>query len=35
MNPKDALWTMRSDWQKSNLFDPHYLKAFIKFLASR
>jgi len=35
MNPKDALWTMRDDWEKSNLFDPNYLKAFIKFLASR
>jgi HD-GYP domain-containing protein (c-di-GMP phosphodiesterase class II) len=35
MNPKDALWTMRSDWQRCKLFDPHYLKAFIKFLASR
>jgi HD-GYP domain-containing protein (c-di-GMP phosphodiesterase class II) len=35
MNPKEALWTMRNDWQRSNLFDPHYLKAFIKFLASR
>ena len=35
MEPNDALWLMRDDWQKSNLFDPHYLKAFIKFLASR
>lgn len=35
MEPNDALWRMRDDWQKSNLFDPHYLKAFIKFLASR
>jgi HD-GYP domain-containing protein (c-di-GMP phosphodiesterase class II) len=34
MNPKDALWTMRDDWERSNLFDPNYLKAFIKFLAS-
>ncbi len=35
MNPNEALWTMREDWQRSNLFDPNYLKAFIKFLASR
>ena len=34
MEPKDALWTMHSDWKKSNLFDPNYLMAFIKFLAS-
>lgn len=35
MNPKEALWTMRSDWKRSKLFDLNYLKAFIKFLASR
>ncbi len=35
MNPTEALWTMSSDWKRSNLFDLNYLKAFIKFLASR
>ncbi len=35
MNPNEALWTMSSDWKRSNLFDHNYLKAFIKFLASR
>ena len=35
MEPKDALWIMRNDWEKSKLFDSNYLKTFIGFLASR
>ncbi len=35
MESKEALWTMQSDWKKSNLFDQNYLKAFIKFLKSK
>ncbi|MDD2903765.1 MAG: HD domain-containing protein [Syntrophales bacterium] len=33
LEPKDALWTMHSDWKRSKVFDPSYLKTFIKFLA--
>lgn len=33
MEPKEALWTMRSDWEKDKIFDRNYLKAFVKFLA--
>lgn len=35
MEPKDALWSMHSDWKKSKLFDQNYLTTFIKFLADR
>ncbi|MEW6657569.1 MAG: HD domain-containing phosphohydrolase [Thermodesulfobacteriota bacterium] len=31
--PKEALWTMRQHWEKSKVYDYHYLKAFISFLA--
>jgi HD-GYP domain-containing protein (c-di-GMP phosphodiesterase class II) len=33
MEPKEALWTMRTDWEKGKLFDHNYLMAFMKFLA--
>jgi HD-GYP domain-containing protein (c-di-GMP phosphodiesterase class II) len=33
MEPKEALWTMRSDWEKSKLFDHGFLKSFVRFLA--
>ncbi len=33
MEPKEALWIMRTDWEKSKLFDHHYLTSFIRFLA--
>ncbi len=33
MEPKEALWILRSGWEKSRLFDHNYLTAFIKFLA--
>ena len=33
MEPKAALWTMRSDWEKSKVFDQNCLMAFMKFLA--
>jgi HD-GYP domain-containing protein (c-di-GMP phosphodiesterase class II) len=33
MEPKEALWIMRSDWEKSKLFDQNYLSAFVRFLA--
>jgi HD-GYP domain-containing protein (c-di-GMP phosphodiesterase class II) len=35
MEPKEALWVMRTDWEEKNLFDKNYLKTFIKFLASK
>jgi HD-GYP domain-containing protein (c-di-GMP phosphodiesterase class II) len=35
MEPKDALWTMHSDWKRSKVFDQNYLTSFIKFLASK
>ncbi|OGP69944.1 MAG: hypothetical protein A2Y80_10925 [Deltaproteobacteria bacterium RBG_13_58_19] len=30
--PLEALWVIRDSWQKSNIYDPDYLTAFIKFL---
>jgi HD-GYP domain-containing protein (c-di-GMP phosphodiesterase class II) len=33
MQPKEALWIMRHEWEKKKLFDQNYLKTFIKFLA--
>ena len=33
MAPKDALWIMRTEWEKGKLFDPHFLAAFVRFLA--
>jgi HD-GYP domain-containing protein (c-di-GMP phosphodiesterase class II) len=35
MEPKDALWTMHSDWKRSKVFDQNYLRTFIKFLADQ
>jgi HD-GYP domain-containing protein (c-di-GMP phosphodiesterase class II) len=32
--PKDALWIMREEWEKSLHFDQKYLSSFIKFLAA-
>ena len=31
--PKEALWSMRRDWEKFRVYDPDYLSLFIKFLA--
>lgn len=33
--PKDALWSMRRDWEKHRVYDANYLGLFIKFLAGR
>ncbi|MHB8067393.1 MAG: HD-GYP domain-containing protein [Desulfobaccales bacterium] len=33
IEPKEALWIMRTDWEKSKLFDHNYLMSFIRFLA--
>ena len=33
MEPKEALWIMRTDWEKSKLFDQNYLTSFVRFLA--
>ena len=33
MEPKEALWIMRNDWEKGKIFDKNYLKTFIIFLA--
>jgi len=33
MEPKEALWIMRNEWEKSKLFDENYLSAFVRFLA--
>lgn len=33
MEPKEALWIMRTDWEKSKLFDKDYLTSFVRFLA--
>lgn len=33
--PKEALWSMRRDWEKHRLYDANYLSLFIKFLAGR
>ena len=35
MEPKEALWIMRKEWENNKLFDKNYLKTFIKFLASK
>ncbi|MBI4643963.1 MAG: HD domain-containing protein [Deltaproteobacteria bacterium] len=35
MEPRDALWTMHSDWKRSKVFDQNYLTTFIKFLAGK
>ncbi|MFZ5452303.1 MAG: HD-GYP domain-containing protein [Thermodesulfobacteriota bacterium] len=31
--PKEALWSLRRDWEKNRVYDPDYLSLFIKFLA--
>ena len=31
--PKEALWSLRRDWEKYRTYDPDYLSHFIKFLA--
>jgi HD-GYP domain-containing protein (c-di-GMP phosphodiesterase class II) len=33
MEPKEALWIMRTDWEKSKLFDLNFLSSFVRFLA--
>jgi HD-GYP domain-containing protein (c-di-GMP phosphodiesterase class II) len=33
MEPKEALWIMRTDWEKTKLFDQNFLTAFVRFLA--
>jgi putative nucleotidyltransferase with HDIG domain len=33
MEPKQAIWTMRADWEKDRIFDRYYLETLIKFLA--
>lgn len=33
VSPKEALWTMRQQWEESKIYDHHYLMAFISFLA--
>lgn len=33
MEPKEALWVMRTEWEKSKLFDQNYLTFFVRFLA--
>jgi HD-GYP domain-containing protein (c-di-GMP phosphodiesterase class II) len=33
MEPKEALWIMRTEWDKSKFFDQNYLTAFVRFLA--
>ena len=32
--PKEALWVIKKDWQEKNIYDPTYLREFIKFLAA-
>src|SRR4030042_2007056 len=32
--PTEALWIIRREWEQGNIFDPFYLKAFIKYLGS-
>jgi HD-GYP domain-containing protein (c-di-GMP phosphodiesterase class II) len=32
--PRETLLTMCADWQKTRMYDPTYLKAFIKFLGA-
>ncbi len=31
-SPKETLWDMRHEWEKSQVYDPALLRAFIKFL---
>jgi HD-GYP domain-containing protein (c-di-GMP phosphodiesterase class II) len=31
-SPKDTLWAMRTEWEESQVYDPAFLRAFIKFL---
>ena len=33
MEPKEALWIMRTEWEESQLFEPNLLTTFVKFLA--
>jgi len=33
--PRETLWTMRDEWEKGQIYDPVYLKAFIKFLGRK
>jgi HD-GYP domain-containing protein (c-di-GMP phosphodiesterase class II) len=33
--PKEALWTMRQEWEERKIYDHQYLLAFISFLAGR
>ena len=33
MEPNEALWIMRTEWEKSKLFDPNLLTTFVRFLA--
>lgn len=33
-SPKETLWAMRNEWEKSRIYDPTILKAFIKFLGA-
>ncbi|MFZ5452302.1 MAG: HD-GYP domain-containing protein [Thermodesulfobacteriota bacterium] len=33
MEPKEALWIMRTEWEESKLFDHNFLTTFVKFLA--
>ena len=35
ISPKEALWTMRQQWEEKKIYDHHYLLAFITFLAGR
>lgn len=32
---RETLWSMRQDWEKSQIYDPGYLTPFIRFLAGR
>jgi HD-GYP domain-containing protein (c-di-GMP phosphodiesterase class II) len=33
LSPKDALWTMRQQWEEHKIYDHYYLMTFIAFLA--
>jgi len=33
--PKEALWSMRREWEKYRIYDANYLSLFIKFLAGK
>ncbi|MFZ5453888.1 MAG: HD-GYP domain-containing protein [Thermodesulfobacteriota bacterium] len=35
IEPKEAIWTMRADWEKDKIFDRYYLETLIKFLAGQ